>query len=254
MHAPERPGSSQYHAPSSALTGQGRERGQGSWYGCSCGPSPPVVTLNPCRRVNVNTFPRRPWSPLQAAAGRRPRRWASAATVARETLSSRARDHTLRPSVLLRSQAPGARGRVGVHGLGPRTSTAPGCESTAPGCGRRALGRQSGAPSCEIRARSYESRARGYKGGVPGYESRAPGGEVRSPDREGRAAVFEGGAPGRERGAADCDRGAAACGKGTAGPQIDLGRSKRLNPDRYPVEAGPTVIDRLMCRSGDRVR
>ncbi len=35
----------------------GRERGQGSWYGSSCGPSPPAVTLNPCQRVNVNTVP-----------------------------------------------------------------------------------------------------------------------------------------------------------------------------------------------------
>ena len=33
------------------------EEGQGSWYGCTCGPSPPAVTLNPCQRVNVNTFP-----------------------------------------------------------------------------------------------------------------------------------------------------------------------------------------------------
>ncbi len=207
---PSAHGSSPRHcvsAPANGLDGLRRQTRGARGY--SAGRAPPAVTLNPCRRVNVNTFPRRPWSPLQAAAGRRPSRWASAATVARETLSSHARDQTLRPSVLRRSQAPGTYGRVGVHGLGPRTSRAPGCESRAPGCGRRApgcgrraLGRQSGAPSCEIRSRGYkdgvpgyESRARGYKDGVPGYESRAPG---------------------CKRGAAGRDREAAACGEGTA--------------------------------------
>ncbi len=55
MHAPERPGSSQYHAPSSAFTGHSREREP--WYGSSCGPSPPAVTLKSCRRVSVTTLP-----------------------------------------------------------------------------------------------------------------------------------------------------------------------------------------------------
>ncbi len=68
MHAPERPGSSQYHAPSSAFTGHSREREQGSWYGSSCGPSTPAVTLKSCRRVNVNTIPLSDWVALCCGA------------------------------------------------------------------------------------------------------------------------------------------------------------------------------------------
>ncbi len=179
------------------------------------GRASPAATLNPCRRVNVNTFPLLDLVGPQAAAGRRQRRWASAATVARETLSSRARDQTLPPSILLRPQAPGGRRRVGRHGMGPRTSRAAGCEG---------------------RTARRESRSTGCQGRTTGCKARPLGGEVRSPDREGRAAGCEGGAPGRERGAAACDGGAAACGKGSAGPQIDLGGSKRLDPDPHPVE------------------
>ena len=124
--------------------------------------------------------------------------------------SSRARDQMLRPSVLLRPQAPGTRGRVGAHGLGPGTSRAAGCEG---------------------RTARRESRSAGCQGRATGCKGRPPGGEVRSPDREGRAAGCEGGAPGRERGAAGCDRGAAARGKGAASPKIAPGRARQLDPD-----------------------
>ncbi len=56
MHAPSAP--ARRSATPRPLRSSGiSEEGQGSWHGCSRGPSPPAVTLNPCQGVDVNTFP-----------------------------------------------------------------------------------------------------------------------------------------------------------------------------------------------------